>query len=177
MSNAIRITALAALLFTPAIVQAQEPPAGWQGLELSSLDTVYVTDDAGQRTEGKLLRFDPDALVMLVDGIERKIDKTRVMRIDKRGDSLKNGALIGAALGVLFGSISAGISDCPGDDPGGSCTGFKVATFAGAFGIYTAIGTAVDAMIVGRTRVYDAGRQVAIRGVYDGPQLALRVSW
>ena len=177
MSNAIRLTALAALLFTPAIARAQDALGVWRGLEPASLDTVYVTDDAGRRTEGKLLRLDPDALVMLVDGAEQRFDKSRVLRIDKRGDSLKNGALIGAALGVLFGGIAAGISDCPGDDPGGDCTGFKVAGFASALGIYTALGTAIDAMVVGRTRVFDAGRQVALRGIYDGPRLALRVSW
>jgi hypothetical protein len=177
MSKTIRTTVLVALMVIPAAVQAQEPLGGWRGLNVSSLETVYVTDDAGRRTEGKLLRFDTDSLVMLIDGMEHRLDANRVLRIDKRGDSLKNGALIGAALGVLFGGIAAGISDCPGDDPGGDCTGFKVVGFASALGIYTAIGTAVDAMVVGRTRVFDAGRQVALRGIYDGPHLALRVSW
>jgi hypothetical protein len=177
MSNVIRITALAALLFTPVVAQAQESLGGWRGLNSSSLDTIYVTDDAGRRTEGKLLRFDTDSLVMLVDGMERRFDQTHVLRIDKRGDSLKNGALIGAALGVVFGGIAAGISDCPGDDPGGSCTGFKAAGFAIGLGMYTALGTAIDAMVVGRTRVFDAGRQVAGRTVHDGPQFAFRVSW
>ena len=177
MSNVIRISALAALLFAPVVAQAQESLGGWRGLNSSSLDTIYVTDDAGRRTEGKLLRFETDSLVMLVDGMERRFDQTHVLRIDKRGDSLKNGALIGAALGVLFGSIAAGISDCPGEDPGGSCAGTRVIGFAVSMGIYTAIGTGVDAMIVGRTRVFDAGREVAIRGIHQGPQLALRVSW
>ncbi len=177
MSKTIRMAALAALLFTPAVVEAQEPLGGWQGLKVSSLETVYVTDDAGRRTEGKLLRFDADSLVMLIDGMEQRFDATHVLRVDKRGDSLKNGALIGAALGLLFGGIAAGISDCPGEDPGGNCTGFKVVGFASALGIYTAIGTAIDAMVVGRTRVFDAGRQVADRSVPAAPQLAMRVSW
>jgi hypothetical protein len=178
MSHAIRITALTALLFTPAMVEAQQPLGGWRGLKVSSLDTIYVTDDAGRRTEGKLLRLETNSLVMLVDGAEQRFDAARVQRIDKRGDSLKNGAWIGAALGVLFGSISAGISDCPGDNPGGSCSGFRAATFVGALGIYTAIGTAVDAMIVGRTRVFEAGREsIAALSTPSHPQLALRVTW
>jgi uncharacterized membrane protein len=178
MSKAILIAAVAALVFTPAVAQGQEALAGWQGLQPSALNTVFVTDQAGRQTEGKLLRLDADSLVMLVDGMEQSFEKDRVMRIEKRGDSLKNGALIGATAGILMGLMTAGISDCSGDDPGGPCTGQKVGLFFFSMGIYTAIGTAVDAMIVGRTRVFDAGRDgVAIRGIATGPRLAVRVSW
>ena len=177
MRSALRLSVLAALLFMPATARAQQTLGGWRGLETGTLDTVYVTDDAGQRTEGKLLRLDTDALVLLVNGTEQRFEAARVQRIDKRGDSLRNGALIGAAVGVLFGSISAGISDCPGDDPGGGCPGFRVGAFAGALGIYTALGTAVDAMVVGRTRVFDAEQRKSARPILTGPQLAFRVKW
>ena len=177
MHKTLRTIALALLLFTPAIAHAQDSLGGWQGLKASALQTIYVTDDSGQRTEGKLLKFDTDSLVMLIDGMERRFDAAHVRRIDRRGDSLKNGAWIGAALGVLFGSVAAGISDCPGDDPGGSCTGFRVGTFAGALGIYTAIGVGVDALIVRHTRIFDADRTTAAMRSFSGPQLAYRISW
>ena len=177
MSKLIRITALTALLFAPAAVQAQEPLGGWQGLKASSLETIYVTDDTGRQTEGKLLKFDTDSLVMLVDGTEQRFDAQRVLRIEKRGDSVKNGALIGGALGLLFSGIAMGIADCPTEDGSGSCTGSKVAGFVIGTGLYTAMGAGIDAMIVRRTRVYDAGHQVAIRSIHNGPQLAVRVSW
>ena len=65
MRTAIRLTALAALLFAPAVSRTRRRPlGGWRGLETGSLDTVYVTDDAGRQTEGKLLRLDTDALVL-----------------------------------------------------------------------------------------------------------------
>ena len=111
---------------------------------------------------------------MLVGGTEQRFEAARVRRIDKRGDSLKNGTLIGVALGVLFGSISSGISDCPGDDPGGDCTGFRVAAFAGALGIYTALGAGVDALIVGRTRVFDADQPGARRPADSPPDRSSR---
>ena len=177
MSKATAFPMLAVLLCVPPAAHAQEPLGGWRGLNVSSLDTIYVTDDAGRQTEGKLLRLEPDSVVMLIEGAEQRFDAARVRRIDRRGDSLKNGAWIGAALGVLFGSITAGISDCPGDDPGGECTGFRIGTFAGALGIYTAIGVGVDALIPGRTRVFDAGRSTAAVRRFSGPQLAYRVSW
>jgi len=168
---------LAVLLFVPAAAHAQEL-GGWRGLDPSSLDTVYVTDDAGQRTEGKLLRFDPDALVILVDGMERKFDRTSVLRIDRRGDSLKNGAVTGAVVGALMGWLVSGMADCPSDsNPGGSCGGSRVAVFAVSMGLYTAVGTGIDAMIVGRTRVFDAGRATAATRRLSGPQLAFRVRW
>jgi hypothetical protein len=176
MIKSFRIMAFAALLFTPTAAHAQEALGGWRGLNASALDTVYVTDDAGRTTEGKLLRLDNDSLVMLVNGAEQRFEARQILRIDKRGDSLKNGTLIGLGLGVLFGSIAAGISDCP-SEPGGDCSGYRVAGFFIGTGIYTAIGTAIDAMIVGRTRVFDAGREVAIRGIPDSPQLAVRVRW
>jgi hypothetical protein len=44
-------------------------------------------------------------------------------------------------------------------------------------GIYAAIGTGVDALIVGRTRVYDAGRSTGAVRNLSGPQLAFRISW
>jgi hypothetical protein len=177
MSNAIRITALAALLLTPEVARAQSVAGSWPGLNVAALETVYVTDRDGRRTEGQFVGFDPDSVLVLVNGAEERFARERVARIDRRADSLRNGALIGAALGVVFGSISAGISDCPGDDPGGGCPGVRVGTFAGALGIYTALGTAVDAMIVGRTRVFDADQRRAARPILDGPQLAVRVSW
>ena len=177
MIKASAFPILAVLLCVPAAARAQEPLGGWRGLNASSLDTIYVTDDAGRRTEGKLLRLEPQSLVMLVEGTEQRFDAARVRRIDRRGDSLKNGAWIGAALGVLFGSITAGISDCPGSDPGGDCTGFRIGTFVGALGIYTAIGVGVDAMIVGRTRVFDASRSTAAVRRLPDPQFAFRVRW
>jgi hypothetical protein len=175
MLNVILAATLAALLFVPATAHAQEPLGGWRGLNVSSLDTIYVTDDAGRQTEGKLLRLEPESVVMLVEGAEQRFDVANVRRIDRRGDSLKNGAWIGAAVGVLFGTITAGISDCPGDGPGADCPGFRIGTFAGALGIYTAIGVGVDALIVGRTRLFDASKAAA--GSLSGPQLAYRISW
>jgi hypothetical protein len=171
------VPTLVALLFVSSTAHAQEPLGGWRGLNVSSLDTIYVTDDTGRQTEGKLLRLEPESVVMLVEGAEQRFDVANVRRIDRRGDSLKNGAWIGAALGVLFGTITAGISDCPGDDPGGDCPGFRIGTFAGALGIYTAMGVGVDALIPGRTRVFDAARSTAALRSLSGPQLAYRISW
>jgi len=148
---AILITALA-----PSAVCAQETAPSWPGLAASGLSTVYVRDDGGVETSGKLLRLNPDSLVLLVDGAERRFEAARVTRIQRSGDSLRNGAIIGAIVGVAVGIFTAGISDCPGDRPSGPCPGSRAALFLVSTGVYAAIGTGIDALIPGRTTLYEA---------------------
>jgi hypothetical protein len=140
----------------PGVASAQDAAANWPGLVSSGLSTVYVLDNTGTETSGKFLRLNPDSIVLLVDGAERRFETARVARIQKRGDSLRNGAIIGAVVGVAMGIITAGISDCPGDHPGGGCPGSRAALFLVSTGVYSAIGTGIDALIPGRTTLYEA---------------------
>ena len=62
------VLVLTALLI-PGALHAQEPAPAWKGIDPSALSTVFVLDDApGRGTRGQLLRLDPDAIVVLVDG-------------------------------------------------------------------------------------------------------------
>jgi hypothetical protein len=160
-----------ATLVAPRLVSAQETPQEWRGLVTSELSTVYVLDDAGAETAGKLVRLNPDSIVILVDGNERRFDAARVKRVQKRGDSVKNGAIIGAIVGAVLGGISAGIADCPGSES--DCGGFRVAAVAISTGVYTAIGAGIDALVAGRTTLYSAPPPPA-RGASGGA--AFRVS-
>jgi hypothetical protein len=110
---------------------------------------------------------------VLVGGTERRFDAARIRRVQKRGDSIRNGAIIGAVVGAVFGALGAGISDCPGDDPGGHCAGSRVALFALSTGIYTAMGAGIDALIVGRTTLYTAPGRSTGRGSPGGPAVTL----
>jgi hypothetical protein len=152
----LRLALLVAAGLVPGVANAQDTAAKWPGLESSRLSTVYVLDVGGTETSGKLLRLNPDSLVVLVDGQERQFETARVARIQKRGDSLRNGAIIGAVVGVAMGIITAGISDCPGDRAGGGCPGSRAALFLVSTGVYSAIGTGIDALIPGRTTLYKA---------------------
>lgn len=140
----------------PGAVSAQGTVQSWPGLATVELSTVYVLDDTGVEASGRLLRLDPDSLVLLVGDTERRFDAARVRRIEKRGDSLRNGAFIGAIVGAAIGLIGAGIADCPGNDPGGGCPGTRAAGFLFSIGAYAAIGTGIDALDVGRTTWYEA---------------------
>jgi hypothetical protein len=162
------IVGFLAATLVPGAVVAQEAPQGWSGLATSDLSTVYVLDDTGMETSGRLLRLNPDSLDLLVDGTERRFEAMRVRRIQKRGDSLRNGAVIGAVVGLGMGLVAGGISDCPGDDPGGSCPGTRAALVLFSTGMYAAIGTAIDALLVGRTTLY--------RAANEGPTVVLEGS-
>lgn len=81
---------------------------------------------------------------------------SQVRRIQRKGDSLKNGALIGLAAGVVMGVLAGGISDCPGESS--SCPGSRVAIPLIAAGFYTAVGTGIDAAIQGRTLLWEPAR-------------------
>ena len=149
---------LVATLSTGAVVSAQDAVQGWSGLDPSDLSTVFVLDDRGREVTGKLLRLDRDALVVLVEGQELQFEVAQVQRLDKRGDSLTNGAYIGAVVGLVMGILSARIADCT-DDTGrvGSCgAGTQVGIGMLSAGLYAVIGTGVDAVIRGRTTLYEA---------------------
>ena len=148
------IVILAATL-VPSVVSAQGTAQSWPGLATVEPSTVYVLDDTGVETSGRLLRLDPDSLVLLVGDMERRFDAARVKRIEKRGDSLRNGAIIGAIVGAAIGALGMGMADCPGSG-GGSCPGFRAAGVLISTGVYAAIGTGIDALVVGRTTWYEA---------------------
>jgi uncharacterized membrane protein len=87
----------AALLLVPPAYAQQVDPG----------DKILVTDRAGVQTEGRLLRFSPAELRLLVDGTERVIAPSGIGRIEKR-DSLWNGMLIGAVPFALLVGAAAG---------------------------------------------------------------------
>ena len=152
----MRALAILALALIPTSVSAQGTAQSWPGLATVEPSTVYVLDDAGVETSGRLLRLDPDSLVLLVGDTERRFEAARVRRIEKRGDSLRNGAIIGAVVGAAIGLLGTNLADCPGDNPSGPCPGARAAMVVLSTGFYAAAGTGIDALVVGRTTWYEA---------------------
>ena len=93
----------------------------------------------------------PDTLTLLEQGTSRDIPFTEIIRIDARGDSVKNGAIIGA---VVLGAWCALI--CPQ-----GLNGYSNNQLPYILGVNIALGAAVgagiDAMHVGRTTIYQQG--------------------
>jgi hypothetical protein len=144
---------------------------------------IYVTDDTGTVTEGRLVRLGPDAIVLLSDGAERRLDLARVRQVDVRGDSVRNGAIIGAVIGGAGALVSVGLADCP--DGGSACPAARVIGAVLATGVWAAIGAGIDALIPGRTTLYvapDVTRTPVVRGHARwrqgwGAGMRLTVSW
>jgi hypothetical protein len=142
-----------------ALANAAAPASAqtdFSGVRPKGLPTVYVMDRQGQETKGKVVSWTDSAIVLRIDaGRTRTFQAGEAVRIDLRGDSLKNGALIGAGVGLGIGLLTSGIADCP--ESGGGCAGFRVSFAIVSSAIYAAIGTAIDALIPGRTPLWNAG--------------------
>ena len=126
-------------------------PAGAQttfaNIRTEALPTLYVTDLTGHQTTGQLVGLTESALTIQTAAATRTFQASEVSHVDRKGDSLKNGTLIGLAVGVVGSGVLAGSCmryHCRGIVP------FLVLNT----GIYTAIGTAIDAAIPGRTRIW-----------------------
>jgi hypothetical protein len=160
-------------MLIPGAVHAQEPESAWKGLDRSALSTVFVLDDAGVETRGQLLRLDPDAIVVLVNGSERRFDTRRVARVSKRGDSLKNGAVNGLIVGIGLSVLSIATVDC---GHASDCRQAQAGASILSTGLYAAIGTAIDAAIQGRTVVYQAPTRTTPQS-RGGASISVRLTW
>ena len=123
-------------------------------------DVIVTQSSSGEELRGRLVELSPTTLAILVDGRRVEVPAENVLRIDVRGDSVKNGAIIGAAImGGLTGVACAAFADTA------SCvTGFVFNTGIGALA-----GAGIDAMHKGRNPIYikaakhEAGLQVRLR--------------
>ena len=169
-----RVAALVVAMLIPLSARAQTSPPP-DGLKRQALPSVYVLDDRGVETRGRLLRLDSEAVVLLVADAERRFDIGHVQRVDRRGDSLKNGAITGLLVGVGLGLFGSALSDCGSS---ASCPGDRLLLGAISTALYTAVGTAIDAAVTGRTTIYEAPRRSAAKTAPGrAAAFAVRIGW
>ena len=112
-----------------------------------SFKQVWVTQaDTGQVLQGRILELSHDSLSLLLND-NRRVDLPidRVLRIEARGDSLKNGAAIGA---VVLGGLTA--LGCVAASGGAYC----ITPIATNIGLGALVGAGVDALNGGRSTLY-----------------------
>ena len=131
-----------------APARAQE--ASSRAPRMSGMFTVYVVDRSGAETEGSLVSLTDSALVVRTGATDRSFELGDVVRVYREGDSLKNGAILGAVFGSITGlALAAGCSSGPGCG-----TGTRTAAAFSAIGVWAAIGASIDALIPGRTLIW-----------------------
>jgi hypothetical protein len=112
-------------------------------------ETLIVTDQQGQETQGTVAEISSASLGLIVSGTRTDFSETDLDTIGRR-DSRWNGTLWGLAVGAMIGiSFEKGLADEYGRDD--ISYGSVVVPFAG---LGTGIGFAVDAMIKGRRIIY-----------------------
>jgi hypothetical protein len=163
--------ALGLALFLPAAALAQEGTAK-PAPPLKSSEEVIVTQSAsGQELRGYLLDLSPTTLAMLVNGQRVEVPLERVLRIEGRNDSVKNGAAIGAAVGGGLILLA-----CQGEIGADFC-----ATAAVFYtGIGALMGAGIDALHKGRTTIYSkpaAGVALAVAPARKGGRAQFTVRW
>ena len=152
-------TVMSACVALLAFVHPAQAQPTFADVKPSGLPTVFVTDRAGQETSGKLIKITDQDITIAANGVEKTFRADEVSLIERKGDSLKNGTIAGLVVGLALSSLAAGISDCP--EGKSSCPGNRATLFVGGTAIYTAIGTAIDAAITGRTRMWPAKGKAA----------------
>jgi hypothetical protein len=180
-----------AVLFALSVTPASAQPRTAQDFSgLASGRTVIVATDSGVETSGRLLRLSDEELTLKVGDRDQTFVRTQVAAIYERGDSIKNGALIGLMTGAALGAAAGTNTTC-----GGFWVGLRPCSFnekvrfamvGGAiFGsIASAIGIGIDAMIPGRHLLYEKPTDATTPAISIAPSLSrsraglsTRVSW
>ena len=174
--TSIGFAVAALLLLTSGPATAQESFAALQG-ELRPGDNVYLTDRSGAELHGNVAAVGPSSLKLTLDGIEREWAETDVREVRKRGDSVKNGAIIGLIAGGVMGGIGGSLVSTLFVNEGASGTAPFLTVLALGMAGGAGIGAAIDGLIPGRTVVYRQPRGLTITPVVAPGTRAVQVGF
>ena len=162
MGRLMAAAAFSLVCLVPA--QAQEERGHPDSTEVGSFETlpdklkpgqtVYAMDTQGRETEGRLVRLSDTALTLRVEGADRDFARSELAQVARRGDSVSNGAKIGAGIFAAWGLVSV-LQSSGGDN---AIDVFGPGVAAGVVGVMAGmgagIGALVDYAIKGKTVVY-----------------------
>ena len=136
-------------------VDAQEIASSFEQLAVlvKAGDKVTVVDLAGQETKGRIGKLSPDALTLITSTGSRQLDEKEVAAItQRRDDSLKNGAIIGAVAGAAYFVTAAAIF--ASIDDGDVLVPTAIAGGVLFTGLGAAAGVGIDALISRRQVIF-----------------------
>ena len=134
-------------------------------------DKIEVIGTDGKTTKGKIENLTPSSLRLTTKSGGRDFLQKDTFEIkQKRGDSLANGAWIGAVSGGGFAGVvfiaACSIDSCDGE---GGLIAAGVAIYTG---LGAAIGVGIDALLKHHQTVYRQPAQAAIRSIRLEPLIA-----
>jgi hypothetical protein len=131
---------------------------GQQNLEseLTAGRTVWITDSGGREERMRIIGVSGNVVTATVAEDTRQLSTTDIVRVRARhSDSVLNGVLIGVGA-----AVAAGLYLCTRTEPWENCRDdFGPMLRIGALG--AGIGVGVDALIRGRTTIYERERGTA----------------
>lgn len=141
-------------------------------------NVIYVEDDAGRRTKGRLLDLSGSSLTLESGRQHRAFSADsliRVSRVDSKRNGFWTGFATGAVPGVLLGLAARGY--CYNESPGGGCpsvisTIFWVGGTSGSIGGW--IGATIDGLIDGETLIFAKSQASSATQVRLVPLLSKR---
>lgn len=143
----MRLLRMLAVVSVATLVGEADPVAqstfAQLGQQLRPNDRVRITVEGG-RVEGKLVQLTGDELVMTIEGQRSTFRCPQIERIEKRGDPVWTGAVIGAAISAL-----PAWNGCQNKGPNRPCVAL-------AMGTYAAIGGLLDRAHLKTRTVYRA---------------------
>jgi hypothetical protein len=139
-SGCFVVSLLLAIVVFPRVAVAQDSAP-------SKTTEILIEQIAPMETvKGTLIQLGPESLRVLVGTDTWEVALANVLTIKVRGDSVKNGALIGGIIGAVWCALICGQGlDSTSDVP------LVVAANAGFFAL---IGAGVDALSPGYTTIY-----------------------
>ncbi len=146
-------------------VDAQEVASSFEQLAvlIKPGDKITLVDVTGRETKGRIGKLSPDALILVTSTGSRQLGEVDVAAItQRRDDSLKNGAIIGAVAGAAY--FVTGLALLAGIDDGDVIIPTAIAGGVLFAGLGAAAGVGIDALISGRQVIYQkpAGRSTVI---------------
>ena len=117
---------------------------------------VRITDDAGREFDGRLLRADDKIFTVKTPDGDVPFSFQRISTMYQRGDSLRNGLIIGLAVGSVVGvlaSVGNG-TNCESAVYVPCAMTSQASIIGGSIATWTMLSVGVDALKRGWTRIY-----------------------
>jgi hypothetical protein len=141
-------------------------------------DKISVVDVTGREAEGRIGTLSRDALTLVTEAGPRVLGEGDVAQIrQRRGDSLTNGAIIGAVAGTAY--FLTGVALLNDSDGGEVIVGTAVAAGVLFAGMGAAAGAGIDALITHRQLIYQkpgGGSRVSVSPLVRHGRLGAAVS-